>query len=72
MLVSSKLFLEFVEKMEKLKLTVAKQHNKMLRIKSEMLKIRKNVKIIKLGKIYRENFREFPNISLKISRFPGR
>ena len=31
----------------------------MLKIKSEMLKIRKNVKIIKLEKNSRENFRKF-------------
>ena len=43
--------------MEKLKLSLSKQHNKMLKIKSEMLKIRKNVKIIKVEKFYRENLR---------------
>ena len=57
MLVRSKFFLQFVEKMEKLKLSWSKQKNKMLKIKSEMLKIRKNVKIIKLEKLSRENFR---------------
>ena len=36
-------------------LSLSKQHNKMLKIKSEMLKI-KNVKIIKLEKISLENF----------------
>ena len=41
MLVRSKFFLQFVEKMEKIKLSLSKQHNKMLKIKSEMLKIKK-------------------------------
>ena len=54
MLVRSKFFLQFAEKMEKLKLSLSKQHH------TEMLKIRKNVKIIKLE--------ETPT---KISRFPG-
>ena len=35
------IFLQFVEKMEKLKLSLSKQRNKTLRIKYEMLKIRK-------------------------------
>ena len=49
---------------------------------AEMLKIRKNVKIMKLEKISRipdipkdfldsENYLEFPRNFLKISRFPG-
>ena len=63
MLVRSKFFLQFVEKMEKLQLSLPIQHNKMLKIKSEILKIRKYVKINKLEKISRENFREFPEIS---------
>ena len=50
--------------MEKLKLSLSKQHNKMLKIKSEMLKIRKNVEIIKLEKVSYENFPV-------ISRIPG-
>ena len=54
----SKFFLEFVKKMEKLKLSLSKPHDKMLKMKSEMLKIRKNVKIIKREKISRENFPE--------------
>ena len=53
MLVRSKFFSQFVEKIEKLELSLSKQHNKMLKIKSEMLKIIKNVKMIKLGKISR-------------------
>ena len=46
--------------MEKLTLSLSKQHNKTLRIKFEMLKIKKNVKTIKLEKISRKNFWEFP------------
>ena len=38
MLVRSKFFPELVEKIEKLKLNLSKQHNKMLKMKSEMLK----------------------------------
>ena len=57
MLVESKFFLQFVEKMEKLKL-LSKQHNKMLKINSEMLKIRKNVKIIELEKNFPRKFPE--------------
>ena len=67
----SKPFLQFVEKMEKLKRGLSKQHHKMLKIKSEMLKIRKNVKIIKLEKIFRIYF---PRISEKCFEnfpFPG-
>ena len=64
MLVRSKFFLQFVEKMEKLKLSVSKQHKKQ-KIKSEMLKIRKNVKIIELEKISRKHFLEFSGISEK-------
>ena len=74
MLVRSKFFLQFVEKVERLKLSLSKQHNKMLKIKSEMMKIKKktkkNVKISQLEKISRENFREFSGIPekfLKIS-----
>ena len=61
--------------MEKLKLSLSKQDNKMLKIKSEILKIRKNVKIIKLEKIsgrfsgFRE-LRKFPIFRIpKIFRF---
>ena len=70
MLVRSKFCLQFVEKMEKLKLSLSKQHSKMLKIKSEMLKIRKNVKIIKLEKISRKNFREFFEFR-EFQRFAG-
>ena len=55
-----KFFSSICQKMEKLKLSLSKQHNKMLKTKSEMLKIIKNVKIIKLEKIFRESFRKFP------------
>ena len=41
MLVGSKFSLLFVKKMKKLKLSLSKQHNKMLKIKSELLKMRK-------------------------------
>ena len=74
MLVRSKFLPQFVEKIEKLKLSLSKQHNKMLKIRSERLKIIKTVKMIKLGKIFRipgiprvfgitGNFPEFPGIS---------
>ena len=56
MLVRSKIFPQFVEKIEKLEQSLSKQHNEMLKIRSEMLKIRKNGKIIKLGKILLKNF----------------
>ena len=49
MLVRSKLFSQFVEKIEKLELSLSKQHNKMLKIISKMLKIIRSVKMIKLG-----------------------
>ena len=39
MLVRSKFFYSFVENIEKLELSLSKQHNKMLKIRSEMLKI---------------------------------
>ena len=42
-----------------------------LKIRSEMLKIVKNVKIIKLGKIFRKNFPRFPKNFLKNFLFPG-
>ena len=66
MLVRSKIFLQFVKKTEKLKLSLSKQRNKVLKIKSEILKIR-NVKIIKLEKIPATISRVFP----ESSRFPG-
>ena len=50
MLVRSNFFSQFVEKIEKLELSLSKQRNKMLKIRSEMLKMIKNVKMIKLGK----------------------
>ena len=48
MLVRSKFFSQLVEKIEKLELSLSQQHNKMLKIRCEMLKIIKSVKIIKL------------------------
>ena len=44
MLVRSKIFPQFVEKIEKLKLNLSKQRNKMLKIRSEMMKTRKKAK----------------------------
>ena len=41
-----KIFSQFVEKIEKLELSLSKQHNKMLKIRSETLKIIKNVNMI--------------------------
>ena len=64
MLVRSKFFPQFVEKIEKLKLSLSKQRNKMLKMRSEMLKTRKKGKTIKLEKNYRE-------ILPEISRIPG-
>ena len=58
MLVRLKFFSQFVEKLEKLKLSLSKQHNKMLKIRSKMLKIEKNVTMIKLGEIFRNIFPE--------------
>ena len=61
MLVRSKIFPQFVEKIEKLKLYLSKQRNKMLKIRSEMLKTRKKGKTIKpSGKIPGNFSREFP------------
>ena len=66
MLVRSKFFSQFVEKIEKLTLGLSKQLNKMLKIRLEMLKIRTNGKIVKLGK----NSREF-SVSRKSREFSG-
>ena len=62
MLVRSKFFSQFVEKIEKFELSLSKQHNQMLKIRSEMLKIIKNVKMIKLGKIPRKTFPKITRI----------
>ena len=70
MLVRSKFFFQLVEKMKKFKVSWSKQLNEMLKIKSEMLKIRKNVKIIKLEKISSENFPEISRIP-EISKIFG-
>ena len=64
MFARSKFFSRFVEKIEKLELSLSKQHNKMLKIRSEMLKIIKNVKMIKLGKISR--ILEFSGFPIRI------
>ena len=71
MFVRSNFFPQFVEKMEKLQLNLSKQHNKMLKIKSEMLKIRKNVKIIKFEKISCKNFAGIPEKLFKNFPFSG-
>ena len=69
-------FRQFEEKMEKLKLSLSKQRNKMLKIKSEMLKIKKKSENNQARKIFRENFREFPESqqsqrSSGFRKFPG-
>ena len=51
MLVRSKLFPQLVEKIEKLKLSLSKQRNKMLRMRSEMLKTRKKVNVSTITKV---------------------
>ena len=56
MLVRSKICPQFVEKIEELQPSLSKQLNKMLKIRSEMLKFRKNGKIIKLEKNSRKVF----------------
>ena len=56
MLVKSKFFPQFVKKIEKLKLSLSKHHNKMLKMRSEMLKNRKKGQTAKLGKFYQKNF----------------
>ena len=75
MLVRSNFFPEFAEKIEKLQLSWSKQHNKMLKIRSETLKIRKNGTTIKLEKNSRDNFPNpedlwDPKNFQKISRIP--
>ena len=76
MLVRSKNFPQFVENVEELKPSLSKQHNKMLKIRSQMLKIRNNGEIIKLEKNSRkifpytgnpEDFRNLENFP-----FPGK
>ena len=61
MLVRSKIFPQFTEKIEKPKQSLS--NNTMLKIRSEMLKIRKNVKIIKFEK-------NSPKIFPRITRVP--
>ena len=62
MLVRSNFFSHFVEKIENFKLRLSKQHNEILKMRSEMQKTRKESKIIKLGNIFREkNAKNFPN-----------
>ena len=77
MRVRSIFFLQFVEKMEKLKLSLSTEHNKMLKIKTEMLKISKYVEARPLGEISCENFSgnfinpEIVENFLKTVPFPG-
>ena len=82
MLVGLKIFPQFVEKIEKLKLSLSKQRNKMLKMKSEMLKTRKKAKQSSSGNFpgnfpnpedFRDpgkNFPGFSGIPGKIFRFP--
>ena len=72
MLVRSKFFPQFVEKIEKLKLSLSKQRNKMLKIRSEMLKTRKKGKTIKLEKNYRKIFPGIPGKFFENFSFPGK
>ena len=58
MLVSLEFFPQFVEKIEKLKLSLSKQHNKMPKIRSQMLTIRKIGKIINFPGNF-ANFRDY-------------
>ena len=64
MLVRSKFVPQFVENIEKFKLSLSKQRNKMLKMRSEMLKTRKK----KAKQLARE---KLPRNFLKIFRFPG-
>ena len=65
MLVRSKFVPQFVEKIEKFKLSLSKQHNKMLKMRSEMLKSRKKkAKQLSSRKITGKFFENFP--------FPGK
>ena len=62
MLVSSKIFPQVVNKIEKLKLSLSKQRNKALKMRFEMLKTRKKGKAIKLGKTSRKIYPEIYRI----------
>ena len=67
MLVRSTFSPQLVEKIEKLKLSLSKKRNKMLKIRSEMLKTRKKAKQSLSGKFF---LRNFPNPgNLKEFRF---
>ena len=62
MRVRSKFFPHFLEEIEKFKLSLSKQHNKMLKMISEMRKNQKKSVAIKLGKFSRKKIpRNFPN-----------
>ena len=60
MLVRSKFFRQFVEKFEKFKFSLSKQHNKTLKMRSEILKIRKKAKQSSSGK-FSGNFPKLGN-----------
>ena len=60
MLARSKFFPQFVEKIAKLKLSLSKQHNKMLKMRFEMLKTRKKAKRSRSGKFPGNLFENFP------------
>ena len=60
MLVKSKIFLQYVKKIEEIKPRLSKQHNKMLKIRSEMLKIKKMTKLSSSRKILGKISQEFP------------
>ena len=75
MLVRSKFFLNLSKKLKKFKLSLSKQYNKMLKMRSAMVKIREKSKIIKLGKISQKIFRKFSKIPGKFFEyflFPGK
>ena len=70
MLVRSKFFPQFVEKIEKLKLSLSKLHNKMPKIRSEMLKIKKIAKYSSSEKLPEKISPKFSE-SRKFSEVPG-
>ena len=62
MLVRSKFFSQFVEKIVKLKLTLSKEHNKMLKMRFEMMKTRKKAKQLSSENFSRKFPKYFPNL----------
>ena len=69
MLLRSKFLPQFVEKIEKFKLSWSKQYNKMLKMRSKMLKNHKKSITINPGNP--ENFRDPGNFFLNFP-FPGK